>query len=461
MDVTSTTAEPVACPVCGRSVSFKVDEHVNSTDFVAEAFFAQQETEKETAQKTTTNFRASFFSRSQQSNRPVKIHFDKCSKLYKGLVTLNGAPIPVHKTVIGTDYVVDAFKAGPLDGCKGYFLSHFHSDHYDGLKSDWNAQASIFCSDTTAKLAMTRLKVRPEAIQILPMDEWVHLPGIRVLLVDANHCPGSVMFLFDINGKLVLHTGDCRAGLSLLSNPVLSKALTGKKLHTLYLDNTYCAPEHTFPCQSKVISECSSFARAVVEDKTQIRLSPIKRLILVGSYIIGKERIALALAKEINSLIYVAPWKKKVFQTFEWPELLDMLTDDPRQASVHIVAMATLSKENLCEYLDDYYPKDFTHILAIRPTGWTGTKPVAHVHDYKSKDANGLLRVRKEAITVHSVPYSEHSSFDELSALLATFPAEYIIPTVGNIGRDLYLRPESASPVETLLFWHRLTSKNT
>lgn len=38
------------------------------------------------------------------------------------------------------------------------------------------------------------------------------MPGntIRVTLFDANHCPGSVMFLIEGGGKSVLYTGDIR-----------------------------------------------------------------------------------------------------------------------------------------------------------------------------------------------------------------------------------------------------------
>lgn len=374
---------------------------------------------------------------------------EKCS--YLGPAHLS---LPIFKTVLGTRFVVDAFKRGPIDGCKGYFLSHFHSDHYDGLSASWNATGPIYCSAITARLVQLRLKVISKHLKPLDMNRWISIcDELRVFLVDANHCPGSVMFLFHkpITNELYLHCGDCRAGPDLLSNKFLLDAIDGRRLDVIYLDTTYCNPAHRFPCQVKVIEECAELVKAIVDDKKQVRFSPIKRVVLVGSYVIGKERIALRLAEVLDSKIYVAPWKRAVTQTLDWPSLTSRITDDPTQASVHLVPMGLLNQKDLSEYLDPHYPKHHTHVLAIRPTGWTGLKPTTTTHDFKGKEG----RIRKGAITIHSVPYSEHSSFGELEALLSAFPADIVIPTVGNDWKDVFLRSDhlNFNPEKILLAW--------
>ena len=71
--------------------------------------------------------------------------------------------------------------------------------------------------------------------------------GVEVTLVDANHCPGAVQFLFRLPcGKRYLHCGDMRFRPSLLTNPHLCRA---QGATAVYLDTTYCNPKYTFPPQ--------------------------------------------------------------------------------------------------------------------------------------------------------------------------------------------------------------------
>ena len=44
---------------------------------------------------------------------------------------------------------------------------------------------------------------------------------MNVRLFDANHCPGSVMFLFETGSELILHTGDVRWTPKFLRNEYL------------------------------------------------------------------------------------------------------------------------------------------------------------------------------------------------------------------------------------------------
>jgi DNA cross-link repair 1A protein len=70
--------------------------------------------------------------------------------------------------------------------------------------------------------------------------------------VEANHCPGSIMFLLRLpaTGDVILHTGDFRACPDMESDPAFWNL---GRIDRLYLDTTYCQPQYDFPAQELVI----------------------------------------------------------------------------------------------------------------------------------------------------------------------------------------------------------------
>lgn len=71
--------------------------------------------------------------------------------------------------------------------------------------------------------------------------------GVELTLVDANHCPGAVQILARLpDGRRYIHCGDMRYSPALKANPAL---VAFRGAEAVYLDTTYCHPQHTFPLQ--------------------------------------------------------------------------------------------------------------------------------------------------------------------------------------------------------------------
>lgn len=183
---------------------------------------------------------------------------------------------PFYKIMPGFHICVDAFRYGAVEGCRAYFLSHFHSDHYIGLTANWT-HGPIYCSKVTGSLVRSQLKTAEKYVVELEFEEKVPVPGtegVFVTMIPANHCPGSSLFLFEkaisnpnqhANSKekrvqRILHCGDFRACPAHVEHPQLKPETVdalGKvkqqKIDVCYLDTTYLNPRYSFPPQTDVI----------------------------------------------------------------------------------------------------------------------------------------------------------------------------------------------------------------
>jgi len=59
-------------------------------------------------------------------------------------------------------------------------------------------------------------------------------------------------------------------------------------------------------------------------------------LVVVGTYSIGKERIVMGIAKALGTKIYAPVGKRRICACLEDQELMDLITDDPKQGQVHM-----------------------------------------------------------------------------------------------------------------------------
>lgn len=243
------------------------------------------------------------------------------------------------------------------------------------------------------------------------VNESIIINETKITLLDANHCPGSAVILFEFkNGESIFHSGDFRFDPSrFVQNPPLRKYLEGG-FDKVYLDTTFCHPDYTFASQSKAI------ATLVETVRLQLKKQP-NTLVMIGSYTIGKERILESLASQLKCKVYANPEKYEILSRLELA-YFDIFTQNEAESNIHVVGMNEITWSSL-EERKNMFSRKYKEVLGIKPTGWT-----------RNKIENYLNLQNKREFSMIECPYSEHSSFDELREFVRIFKPKEIIPTV-------------------------------
>ncbi|RVW87810.1 DNA ligase 6 [Vitis vinifera] len=202
----------------------------------------------------------------------------------------------------------------------------------------------------------------------------ITIPGsaLSVALLDANHCPGAVQFLFKVLVWMV-----------------------GLKVEAI--------------------------ERIGLENKGLMK----SVLFLVATYVIGKERILLEISRRRNCKIHVDGRKMSVLRVLGYEDG-GVFTEDESKSDVHVVGWNVLGetwpyfRPNFVKMKEIMIERGYSKVVGFVPTGWT----------YEVKRNKFAMRT-KDSFEIHLVPYSEHSNYDELREYVKFLRPKRVIPTVG------------------------------
>lgn len=241
--------------------------------------------------------------------------------------------------------------------------------------------------------------------------------------MDANHCPGAVQFLFASPGpraERYVHTGDFRYTESMTRDPNLLEFV---RADAVFLDTTYCNPKFTFPSQEDSVDYIVNAIKRVKEESS---VSGERVLCLIATYAVGKEKILLEVAQRCGCSIHVDSRKMKILTLLGFGGKNSVFTEDATGTDVHVLGWNLLGETspyfqpNFVKLKEIMMERGYAKAVGFVPTGWM----------YETKKEGFAVRV-KDSLEIHLVPYSEHSSYNELRDYVKFLHPKSVIPTAG------------------------------
>lgn len=315
---------------------------------------------------------------------------------------------------------IDRFEEPNLSSTT-FFLSHAHTDHMSGLTTYGNFQildhlpedkVFIYSSPVTTQVLKEmhpqhENKFKPLEIGI---SQMIEIPStkktVTVTLLPASHCPGSVMFLFEVKNKTILYTGDFRWKL----NQSIPKALcysTGevKTIDKMYMDTTFFFERYTkFPCRDDSIGEICKLIKDWIERGKQYQI------VLATSAKYGYECVFTDIYKQVNIPIHVNQSQFDVYKYF--PCMDKAITLEASNSQIHCHCN---SWKSTCVNAGSQFVRQIK-ICAWSFSNWQNKRTISDRDTLHNKQ--------------YKVCYSTHSSYEEINNFLDALKPKEVEPNV-------------------------------
>ncbi|KAI0793527.1 beta-lactamase-like protein [Abortiporus biennis] len=430
---------------------------------------------------------------------------------------------PYNSFILPYRIRVDAFTDLPASSTpsnpKLHLLTHTHSDHIVGLASKsfgytvrcsqdakemllryeayferWLKDEGVRATDDGEK-KFGHLRVTPRVVagdgNFSEERDWngvrdllrplglntpteVELDGtmkVKITTLDANHCPGSVMYLVEGPLGTVLHTGDFRAEpwflQTLKKNPLIQPYLAseggdeerewkvGKPIDTIYLDSACMFALEDVPTKDEAVAGLVSLIRLIISNPAEE-----DSLFFINTWTWGYEDILKAVAREFRTKIHVDRYKSSIFSHLTSdPYMRSIITTNEDETRFH--ACERWKRCETCEVIEDSdtlassyttastktsgkggvdirtkairgsFTKEGRRVIFINPVSmgkdaWDGYLSEV-TRKLKPKCEEGAMINKEDRCLL--VPLHRHSPLPELISFLALFKPTRVIPT--------------------------------
>ncbi|KAH0583199.1 hypothetical protein H2248_011084 [Termitomyces sp. 'cryptogamus'] len=381
---------------------------------------------------------------------------------------------PFNSFVLPYRIRVDNFASNTGDNAAAlHLLTHTHSDHIVGLSAQ-SFGSKVICSRDAKEMLLrhevyaerelhdqnyraqrirtfAHLKVDPtpgpdgtvsysgsrDLLETLPLHtptkyELSDTESVTITLLDANHCPGAVMFLIEGPQGAILHTGDFRAERwfidNVIRNPFLQPYLAApvqngssksinKTLKAIYLDTASVLSRLSVPTKDKATSGLTEL----------MRMFPDTVYFFINSWTWGYEDVLKAISREFGSPIHVDRYKYSVYNHTYDPFLRSILTQDPSCTRFH-----ACERFHRCDYVavnDESWQSQYNttsylgkRVVYVNPVNMGSQSWDLYIMETKNRLSQG------EEVNNLLVPLSRHSPLDELREFVALFRPRRVIP---------------------------------
>ena len=226
---------------------------------------------------------------------------------------------------------------------------------------------------------------------------------MTVTLIDARHCPGSVMFVFDGYFGRILYTGSFRYEEDRLDQGWLSE-LKSNPVDVLYIDNTFCSPKCVLPTRQEAKRQIID----IIEQHSRQR-------VVFGLRGLGKVDILISLAKLFDVKITVSKDRYRLLEVLALHEHFVIAGEGSEQTRFEVIELVEITRSSV-----DAWNRT-APTIAILLTGLfvgVGYQPFTRSSD------------------IFVVPLSDHSPYAELHEFVARIRPKSVVPILRSDPRS-------------------------